>query len=130
MSTACSQVGSSTGGVSPGSPTGAASCTPPGGGRCAGPEPVGRWLVDQLGVDATGTVISGRFQCGGALEASETSSRVLLTYIASAVGFGGMACMLVPLSVQLTSPLGDRAVIDGVTGEHLDVATSTASGRE
>ena len=100
----------------------AAPCTPPPGGRCAGPEPVHVALYGgALAVSKDGRTIAGRFQCGGRLKAAETASRVTLTYIASRVGPGAMACALVPLSVRLDAPVGSRTVVDGVTGQHLHV---------
>jgi hypothetical protein len=79
-------------------------------------------LYSGLQLSSDGRTISGRFQCGGRLEASETARQVLLTYVASAVGPGAMACALVPLSVHLPTAVGSRTVIDGVSGQHLRVA--------
>ncbi len=124
---ACGQANSATAGTSSEPTATASSCAPLGGGRCAGPEAVTDAIVGQLSADSAGTTISGRFQCGGELTASETSSHVVLTYVASAVTAGGMACAVVPLSVQLKAPLGSRTLIDGVSGGQLDVAPGSAS---
>jgi hypothetical protein len=101
------------------SPPRASSCTPPAGGRCAGPEGVGAALVGDLSAGKDGRTIRGRFQCGGQLEASETPQRITVTYVASQVRAGAMLCALVPLSVHLAAPVGSRTVVDAVTGHRL-----------
>ncbi|MDE3205839.1 MAG: hypothetical protein KGQ66_16650 [Acidobacteriota bacterium] len=99
-------------------------CQPAGGNRCAGPAPVQTWLYGPLVVAADGLTLSGRFECGGSLEAVETNDQVTLTFIAAAVGAGGLSCALVPLRVGLHHPLGSRAVVDGVTHQRLAVRSS------
>lgn len=94
-------------------------CVAPAGGRCPVPEPVRTALVKNLLVSSDGRTISGRFRCGGRLDASQTPRRVVLTYHASRVRAGGMACAMVPLSVHLATPLGARVVVDGVSGRPL-----------
>ncbi|MDE3203093.1 MAG: hypothetical protein KGQ66_02595, partial [Acidobacteriota bacterium] len=47
-------------------------CQPAGGDRCAGPAPVQTWLYGPLMVAVDGLTLSGRFECGGGLEAVET----------------------------------------------------------
>lgn len=101
------------------------TCSPPVGGRCPGPEAVGDALISDLLLSKDGLTISGRFQCGGKLEVSEGPRRILLTYIASYVRQGGMACAMVPVSVHLDGPVGSRVVIDGVTGRRLHFGTRT-----
>jgi hypothetical protein len=66
--------------------------------------------------------ITGRFLCGGKLTATQTAREVTVTYVASSVGPGAMACALVPLSVHVAKPLTPAAkVVDGVTGQRLRV---------
>lgn len=101
-------------------------CSSGAGGRCGGPEPIREALFGQWTVDAGGRQVSGHFQCGGKLEAKETRTAVRLTYVASAVRAGAMACALIPLSVTLASPLGSRAVIDGVDGSTVEVGVAPA----
>jgi hypothetical protein len=106
---------------SPKASTSTMTCRPPAGGRCAGPAPVPSWLYGPLALAADGRTISGRFQCGGRLAATETAAQVRLTFIASSVGTGGLSCALESLNVQLHGELGSRAVIDGVTHQALSV---------
>ena len=96
-------------------------CSPPAGGRCAGPRPIGS---GQLVESRDGLTLSGRFLCGGRLGETETSSEVVVTYEASAVGAGAMSCANVPLSVTLTRALGNRTVLDGVTRRPITVSRS------
>lgn len=110
-------MGSACSGSSSGSPS-ASHCTPPPGGRCAGPAPI----TTQLTVDASGRQISGVFQCGGTLAATESERQVTLTYRASAVRAGGLTCALIRVSVSLEQPLGNRTVVDGTTHATLHVS--------
>jgi hypothetical protein len=96
-----------------------ATCTPPAGGRCPGPEPVGIALRHGLQLSSDGRTIHGSFLCGGKLETSETARQITLTYVASRVGPGAMACAMVPLSVRLDTPIGTRTAVDGVSGQPL-----------
>ena len=102
----------SSGGRAPagGHPSGS-TCTPPAGGRCAGPLPVA-----ELAVEKSGRRLVGVFMCGGDFSARETTATVYVTYLASAVGAGGMSCARIKLAVLLTQPLGNRRVIDTTTG--------------
>ena|SRR5947209_51272 len=104
--------GCSSGGAVTPPPSFPFECSPPGGGRCGGPH-----ALPDLHLDATDRGLHGTFLCGGTLSASETKSRVVVTYFASSVGAGGMACAMVPLAVHLHAPLGDRHVVDGATGD-------------
>lgn len=97
------------------------ACHAPAGGRCGGPAPITPWLDRSLTLAADGRTISGRFICGGRLAVDETATRVVLTLIAPAGGPGSMSCALVPLNVQLHTPLGRRGVFDGVTHQALMV---------
>lgn len=96
-------------------------CRPPAGGRCAGPAPISTWLIGPLTLAADGRTVSGRFQCGGTLVATETSTRVTLTFVAGAVGAGALSCALVPLTVVLHTTLGNRIVVDGVTHQTVSI---------
>lgn len=96
------------------------TCTPAGGSRCPGPQPISGSLT----VDASGRHLTGVFLCGGQLSARETADRVTVTYIASAVRRGGMACARVPLVVTLQQPLGNRTVVDGANGQTVTVTRS------
>jgi len=102
----------------------ATGCTPPGGGgRCAGPLPLPpdqleiprNVIVSGVGVSPDGRTIIVFALCGGRLVARESKNEVLLTWIASAVGAGGMSCPMTPLIAHLRRPLAGRPVIDGVT---------------
>ena len=86
------------------------TCVPPAGGRCPGPEP-----IYSLHLDRTGTVLSATFACGGRLTADESTSDVVVTYFASAVGAGAMSCAAVVLRVRLATPLDGRRLTDGAT---------------
>jgi hypothetical protein len=86
-------------------------------------------LISDLLLSRDGRTLHGRFACGGRLRVGESARRVVLTYLASYVRQGGMACAMVPLSVRLSSRLGSRDVIDGVTGQHLHIATRTRGVR-
>lgn len=85
----------------------AASCTPPAGGRCPGPI-----AVPELAIENSGRRLVGVFMCGGRLTGRETALAVFVTYVASAVGAGGMSCARVKLAVTLDQPLDNRRVID------------------
>jgi hypothetical protein len=76
-------------------------------------------------VNRTWTVLSDTFACGGRLTADESSSRVVVTYVASAVGAGAMSCAAIVLRVRLAAPLAGRPVIDGVT--HRPIPLTRAS---
>src|SRR5581483_6805765 len=99
----------------------ATGCTPPAGGRCAGPAPISTWLHGPLTLSADGRTISGRFGCGGRLSADETPSTVTITFHASAVKTAGLSCAMIELQVRIRAVLGARVVKDGVTGEVLEV---------
>lgn len=79
------------------------------------------WLVGPLTIASDGRTVSGRFQCGGRLIAEETPTRVTLTFVAGAVGSGGLSCALVPLEVVLHANLGSRVVEDGVTHQAISI---------
>jgi hypothetical protein len=74
-----------------------------------------RRLVWGLAVTRDGRGLVAVVPCGGALHARETPHTVMLTWIASSVGAGGMACARVPLQARLSAPLGHRVVVDTVT---------------
>jgi len=112
--------------------SGTSGCTPQGGGRCAGPEPIppdlwqgtahsGR-LLEGPAVSPDGRTIIAAVECGGRLVARESRDEVVVTYIASAVGAGGMSCAEVALTAYLRQPLGSRRLVDGVTGARLHPA--------
>ena len=115
-------------------------CTPQAGGRCAGPEPIppdlwpgtarsGR-LLDGPAVSPDGRTIIVFVECGGRLVVRESRDEVLVTWIASAVGAGGMSCAEVALTVYLRQPLGSRRLVDGVTGARLHPSVCrSASGQ-
>jgi hypothetical protein len=105
----------------------ATGCTPPAGGRCAGPLPLppdqlnpsNNVLFSGVGVSPDGQTIIVIVMCGGRLVARESKNEVLLTWIAGALGAGVMSCANVPLTAHLRRPLGDRPLIDGVTRARL-----------
>ena len=93
-----------------------------GGARCPGPAPVDSALIGHLYLASRDQLsLFGDFQCGGRLRAEESGNRVLITYIASRVRPGGMACAKITLSVRLDAPLNGRTVVDSVTGDVLHV---------
>lgn len=104
-----------------GSPT-PRTCTAPAGGRCPGAEQLSTALVGHLHLSRDGRTISGRFRCGGRMIERQTATRVTITYLASRVGPGALACALVPVSVRAASPIGAREIVDGVTQRPLHVA--------
>jgi hypothetical protein len=93
------------------------SCTPPAGGRCAGD--VG-W-PGAIHVSADGRRLHGIVNCGGTLHATETAETVTLTLHVGAMGGGSMSCARVDVGVRLSSPLGQRTVVDAVSGKSLRV---------
>jgi hypothetical protein len=94
-------------------------CVPPGGGRCAGPASLANSLTGPLTLSSDGHTISGDFECGGTLTATESSQEVTLTFNADAVRAGALSCAQFPLTVYLSTPLGDRALVDGTTHQPL-----------
>ncbi|WP_151081958.1 hypothetical protein [Nocardioides cynanchi] len=94
-----------------------AACTPPPGGRCAAdvawPGPI------QLSAD--GRRLHGVINCGGTLHAAETADTVTLTLHVGAMGPGTMSCARVDVGVRLATPLGQRTVVDAVTGHTVKV---------
>lgn len=94
------------------------SCSPPAGGRCRHPMPVDGGSVAP---SADGRTLSIMTNCGGTLTASRTPTRVTLTYTASAVGKGGLACARRPISVILDTPVGSLPIYDSVSGQRLTV---------
>ena len=93
------------------------ACTPPAGGRCPGPRPIG----DPLILDEHGHRLHAIFLCGGRLNAVTTTAKVTITYVASRVPAGAMQCARVDLAVHLATPLGHRVVVDGVTGQRIAI---------
>lgn len=96
-------------------------CADTGGARCPGPAPIPRWVFGPITESADGRILSAAFRCGGELTASETPTTVRLTYTASAVQPGGLACAAPRLSVSLSHPLGHRTLVDATTGAKLAV---------
>lgn len=101
----------------PADPTPTASCTPPAGGRCAADV---RW-PGAIHVSADGRRLHGVVGCGGTLHATETADTVTLTLHVGAMGPGTMSCAMVDVGVHLAAPLGQRTVVDGVSGAPLRV---------
>lgn len=95
------------------------ACTPPAGGRCPGPRPIG----DPLILDEHGHRLHAIFLCGGRLNAVATDDKVTITYVASRVPAGAMQCAQVDLAVHLATPLGHRVVVDGVSGQRITIKT-------
>jgi len=62
--------------------------------------------------------------CGGMFGAAQSDGKIQLTYTASAVRAGGMACAMVPLTVKLSTPLGTTPVYDALTGAPLTITRS------
>jgi hypothetical protein len=97
-----------------------ASCTPSPGGRCAGDVP---W-AGPLHVSADGRRLHGVVGCGGTLHATETGDTVTVTLHVGALGPGMMTCARVDVGVTLGQPLGRRHVVDGVSGQPVQVASA------
>ena len=98
-------------------PQATASCSPPAGGRCASDV---AWQ-GPLQLSADGLRLRGHVGCGGTLRADETADTVTITLHVDALGPGMRTCALVDVEVRLASPLGDRAVVDAVTGHRVRV---------
>jgi hypothetical protein len=92
-------------------------CTPPAGGRCAADV---AW-PGSIRASADGRRLHGVINCGGTLRATETADTVTLTLHVGAMGPGTMSCARVDVGVHLASPLGQRTVVDGVSGSTLRV---------
>ena len=74
-----------------------------------------------LNLDADGTRLLGVWR----LTATATTSRLVVTYVASAVRAGGMQCSQLFLRVRLTALVATRQVVDGVTYRALDLVAAT-----
>jgi hypothetical protein len=94
-----------------------ASCTPPAGGRCASDV---SW-PGSIQVSADGGRLHGIIDCGGSLHAVETADEVTITLHVGAMGPGTMSCARVDVGVRLATPLGQRTVVDAVSGKSLRV---------
>jgi hypothetical protein len=75
-----------------------------------------------------GRRLHGVVLCGGTLRATESADRVTITLHVGAMGPGMMSCAMVDVSVRLATPLGDRTVVDGVTGQVVHVASVVRHG--
>jgi hypothetical protein len=93
------------------------SCTPPAGGRCAGDV---AWH-GPIHLSADGRRFHARVSCGGVLHATENPTTVTVRLHVGAMGPGSMSCAVPDLGVRLASPLGDRTVVDAVSGQTLRV---------
>jgi len=93
------------------------SCTPPVGGQCAGDV---AWR-GPLKISPDGRRLHGYVGCGGTLRADETAETVTITLHVAALGPGMRTCALADVGVQLASPLGDRTVVDAVSGQQVRV---------
>jgi hypothetical protein len=100
------------------------SCSPPAGGRCAADV---TW-PGPIHVSPDGRRLHGVVGCGGTLHATETADRVTITLHVGAMGPGMMSCAMVDVGVRLATPLGQRTVIDGVTGHVVHVAPVVRHG--
>jgi hypothetical protein len=121
----------SLGGAAAGCALSGASCTPPAGGRCEGPLPLARSGADnqiRLGITPDGRTLTAVVPCGGSLRIRQ-GSQVRLTWIASAVGAGGMSCASIALTAVLAQPLGGRELLDGATGTLLRPIECPSAGR-
>jgi hypothetical protein len=94
------------------------SCTPSAGGRCAAYVP---WS-GRIHLSPDGRRLHGIVDCGGTLHATETGDTVTLTLHVSALRPGMMSCARVDVGVTLAQPLGQREVLDGVSGRPIQVA--------
>jgi hypothetical protein len=98
-------------------PSPTSTCTPPAGGRCAADV---AWR-GSIQISADGRRHHGVIICGGTLRASETADTVTLTLHVAKLGPGMMSCARVDVGVRLASPLGQRTVVDAVSGKSLRV---------
>jgi hypothetical protein len=101
-----------------------ASCSPPAGGRCAADVAWPR----AIHLSSDGRRLHGRLICGGTLHAVETADRVTIRLHVSAMGPGTMSCAMIDVGVRLDSPLGDRVVVDAVSGRVVHVAPVVRHG--
>jgi hypothetical protein len=99
-------------------PSPTSTCTPPPGGRCAADV---AW-PGSIDVSADGRRLHGVINCGGTLRAKETADTVTLTLHVGKMGPGTMSCARVDVGVRLASPLGQRTVVDAVSGKTIMVA--------
>ncbi|MFZ2014029.1 MAG: hypothetical protein WAV00_09435 [Nocardioides sp.] len=93
------------------------TCTPPAGGRCAADV---AWS-GPIELAAHGNRLQGIVLCGGTLRANETDARVTITLHVPALRGGAATCARVLVRVSLATPLGTRAVVDGVSGRTVRV---------
>jgi hypothetical protein len=93
------------------------TCSPPAGGRCASDLP---WH-GAIDVSPDGRRIGGVVLCGGTLRATESALRVTITFHVGRMGPGTMTCARVPVVVVLDQPLGNKTVVDAVSGRTLRV---------
>jgi hypothetical protein len=96
------------------------SCTPPPGGRCAADV---AW-PGPIHLSADGQRLHGIVNCGGTLRATESADTVTITLHVGRMGPGTMSCARVDVGVHLAAPLGQRTVVDGVSGKPVRVAGS------
>ena len=98
-------------------PSPTSTCTPPAGGRCAADV---AW-PGSIQVSTDGRRLHGVINCGGSLRAVETADTVTLTLHVGAMSAGSMSCARVDVGVRLASPLGQRTVVDAVSGQRIRV---------
>ncbi len=88
------------------------------GGDCGPRAPI----VTGLLLDSGGRRLHLYAGCGGSLQAMETAARVSLSYTTYRPPAGvGIACAMVDVQANLTRPLGDRQLLDGVSGHRISV---------
>ena len=90
---------------------------PPAGGRCAADV---AW-PGAIQLSRDGTRLHGVVLCGGTLRATETGSTVSITLHVGAMGPGTMSCARADVGVRLIEPLGNRTVVDAVSGLRVQV---------
>jgi hypothetical protein len=99
------------------------ACSPPAGGRCA--QDAG-WRGPLL-VTPDGRRLHQEIICGGVLHATETADQVTIRLHLDAMGPGTMSCARVDVGVRLETPLGDRTVVDAVSGRTVRVIPGSGS---
>jgi hypothetical protein len=81
-----------------------------------------------ISLSTDGHRLHGVITCGGTLHATETDDTVTITLHVGAMGPGTMLCARVDVSVRLAQPLGQRTVVDAVSGRVIQVLSAAGHG--
>lgn len=100
-------------------------CSPPAGGRCAADV---AWR-GPIHLTSDGLRLHARVGCGGVLHESETADTVRIRLHVGKMPPGSMSCALLDVGVRLAAPLGNRTVVDAVTGSVVRVVPDQRTSR-